>query len=107
MINVVILVGRLTKDCEIQMTGGGKKLCRFTLACNKPNGCDFVPCTAWDKQAEVIANYGKKGALIGVEGRINVDKKDDRTFINVVASRIALLDKAKQPEENWEDRLPF
>ena len=107
MINVVILVGRLTKDCEIQMTGGGKKLCRFTLACNKPNGCDFVPCAAWDKQAEVLAAYGKKGKQIGIEGRLNVDKKEDRTYFNVTATRIALLDNKQQAEDEWEDRLPF
>ena len=113
MINVVILVGRLTKDSELQMTGSGKKLCRFTLACNKPNGCDFVPCTAFDKTAEVLATYGKKGKQIGLEGRINVDKREERTFINVVATRIALLDskepmEAKElPEDEWAERLPF
>lgn len=108
MINVVVLVGRLTKDAEIQMTGSGKKLCRFTLACNKPNGCDFVPCTAFDKTAEVLATYGKKGKQIGLEGRLSVEQKDNRTYFNVIAQRIALLDRPKEPtEDEWAERLPF
>ena len=108
MINVVILVGRLTKDAEIQMTGSGKKLCRFTLACNKPNGCDFVPCTAFDKTAEVLATYGKKGKQIGIDGRLSVEQKENRTYFNVIAKNITLLDsKPKEDDDEWAERLPF
>lgn len=109
MINVVILVGRLTKDAEIQMTGSGKKLCRFTLACNKPQGCDFVPCTAFDKTAEVLATYGKKGKQIGVDGRLSVEQKENRTYFNVIAKNITLLDSKpkEETEDEWAERLPF
>lgn len=109
MINVVILVGRLTKDAEIQMTGSGKKLCRFTLACNKPNGCDFVPCTAFDKTAEVLATYGKKGKQIGIDGRLSVEQKENRTYFNVIAKNITLLDSKpkEETEDEWAERLPF
>lgn len=109
MINVVILVGRLTKDSELQMTGSGKKLCRFTLACNKPQGCDFVPCTAFDKTAEVLATYGKKGKQIGVDGRLSVEQKEGRTYFNVIAKNITLLDSKKDEptEDEWAERLPF
>jgi single-strand DNA-binding protein len=99
MINVVILVGRLTKDSELQMTGSGKKLCRFTLACNKPQGCDFVPCNAWEKTADILATYGKKGRQIGVEGRISVDKnREGKTYISVTANRVALLGSKEENE---------
>lgn len=109
MINVVILVGRLTKDSELQMTGSGKKLCRFTLACNKPQGCDFVPCTAFDKTAEVLATYGKKGKQIGVDGRLSVEQKEGRTYFNVIARNITLLDSKpkEETEDEWAERLPF
>lgn len=109
MINVVILVGRLTKDAELQMTGSGKKLCRFTLACNKPQGCDFVPCTAFDKTAEVLATYGKKGKQIGLEGRLSVEQKENRTYFNVIAKNITLLDSKpkEETEDEWAERLPF
>ena len=109
MINVVILVGRLTNDSELQMTGSGKKLCRFTLACNKPQGCDFVPCTAFDKTAEVLATYGKKGKQIGVDGRLSVEQKEGRTYFNVIARNITLLDSKpkEETEDEWAERLPF
>lgn len=76
MINRTVLVGRLTKDPELKYTPSGVPMTRFTMAVNRPfktegqNEADFISCIAWRKQAENLANYMKKGNLIGVEGRI-------------------------------------
>lgn len=73
MINRVVLVGRLTKDPELRYTPSGIPMARFTLAVNRTFGereADFIGCLAWRKQAENLANFMKKGSLIGVEGRI-------------------------------------
>ncbi|MFS0878065.1 single-stranded DNA-binding protein [Solibacillus isronensis] len=77
MINRVVLVGRLTKDPELRYTPSGVPMARFTIAVNRTfsgqNGereADFIGCLAWRKQAENLANFMKKGSLIGVEGRI-------------------------------------
>ena len=77
MINRVVLVGRLTKDPELRYTPSGIATVRFTIAVNRTftgqNGekeADFINCVAWRKQAENLANYQRKGNLIGVEGRI-------------------------------------
>jgi len=76
MINRVVLVGRLTKNPELRYTPNGVASCRFTLAVNrafKSEGeqqADFIQCVAWRKQAENLANFQRKGNLIGVEGRI-------------------------------------
>lgn len=76
MINNVVLVGRLTKDPELKMTPSGIAVCRFSLAVNRPftnNGerkADFINCIAWRKQAENLANFMRKGGLIGITGRI-------------------------------------
>lgn len=77
MINRSILVGRLTKDPELKYTPSGVPMARFTLAVNRTfsnqsgeREADFITCIAWRKQAENLANYMKKGNLIGVEGRI-------------------------------------
>lgn len=76
MINNVILVGRLTKDIEIRQTTSGSKTTSFTLAVNRKNkqqgqpDADFINCVAWNKTAELMAQYLHKGSLIGVEGRI-------------------------------------
>ena len=75
MINRVVLVGRLTKDPELRYTPNGIASCRFTVAVNRTfaneqgeRDADFISCVAWRKQAENLANYQRKGALIGLEG---------------------------------------
>ena len=77
MINNVVLVGRLTKDADLKYTQNGTAAATFTLAVNRnftsQNGereADFINCVIWRKSAENLANWGKKGALIGVTGRI-------------------------------------
>ncbi|HWL24766.1 MAG TPA: single-stranded DNA-binding protein [Ureibacillus sp.] len=77
MINRVVLVGRLTKDPELRYTPSGVPMTRFTVAVNRTfsgqsgeREADFIGCIAWRKQAENLANFMRKGSLIGVEGRI-------------------------------------
>jgi single-strand DNA-binding protein len=77
MINRVVLVGRLTKDPELKYTQTGIAVTRFTLAVNRAfqsasgeKEADFISCVAWRKQAENIANFLRKGSLVGVDGRI-------------------------------------
>lgn len=77
MINRVVLVGRLTKDPELKYTQTGIAVTRFTLAVNRAfqsasgeKEADFISCVAWRKQAENVANFLKKGSLVGVDGRI-------------------------------------
>ena len=77
MINRVVLVGRLTKDPELRYTPSGVPMARFTIAVNRTfsnqqgdREADFIGCIAWRKQAENLANFMRKGSLIGVEGRI-------------------------------------
>lgn len=69
--NVVSIVGRVTKDIELRETNAGKKVTRFTLAVNRRGeGADFIPCIAWEKTAETLAKYITKGRQIGVVGRL-------------------------------------
>ena len=77
MINRVVLVGRLTKDVDLNYTPSGVAMARFTLAVNHTfsnqqgeREADFINCLVWRKQAENAANYLSKGSLCGVEGRI-------------------------------------
>lgn len=82
--NNVTLLGRLTKDPELRYTQNGTATCRFTLvidrglsrdkkaeaqASGQPT-VDFIPCQAWGKTAELIANYLGKGRQVGLEGSI-------------------------------------
>lgn len=77
MINKVILVGRITKDPELKSTQSNINFVNFTLAVNRQftdqsgeRQADFIQCNVWRRQAENLARFIKKGALLGVEGRI-------------------------------------
>ena len=79
--NKVILCGRTTSDIELKQTTTGKKYIQFTIACDNgkdENGnkleADFVNCVAWEKRAEVIAEYVKKGNRFLVIGKFKTDK---------------------------------
>lgn len=80
--NVVNLIGRLTKDPELKYTNNGKGNTRFTLAVQRnKDETDFINCVAWEKTAENIAEYFKKGSQIAVQGAIRTGsyEKDGRT----------------------------
>ena len=72
--NVVILMGRMTRDPELKYTSGGKAYTSFTLAVQKmKDDAEFIDCIAWEKTAETIAEYFRKGRKILVQGRLNVN----------------------------------
>lgn len=81
--NKVMLLGRLAKDPELRYTQSGTAVANFTLAVNRrftnQNGereADFINCQAWQKAAEFVANYFKKGQLMALEGRLQVSSYD-------------------------------
>lgn len=80
--NNIILIGRITKDPELKYTNNGKGNTRFTLAVQRnKEETDFINCVAWEKTAENIAEYFKKGSQIAVQGAIRTGsyEKDGRT----------------------------
>lgn len=107
MINNVVLVGRLTKDPDLKYTGSGTAVATFTLAVNRnftnQNGereADFINCVIWRKSAETLANYAKKGVLIGVTGRIQTRSYDNQQgqkvyVTEVIADNFQLLESKK------------
>ena len=77
MLNKVILIGRTTRDVELRRTASGTPVASFTLAVDRfsrnedsNRSADFINCVAWNRTAEVMEQYVKKGMLIAVEGRI-------------------------------------
>lgn len=73
--NKTILMGRLTRDPEVRMSGD-TAVARFSLAVDrrfKKDGeqtADFINCVAFGKTGEFIEKYGRKGTKFVVEGRI-------------------------------------
>lgn len=107
--NTVNLIGRLVRENELRYTQSGKAVATNTLAIDDGWGDNkktyFIPFTIWDKSAESLANYTKKGSKIAISGKItsrSYETKDGqkRTVIEVVANQyggIEFLD-AKQSE---------
>lgn len=105
-LNKVFLIGRLTRDPELRYTPSGTAVATFGLAVNreyltkgekKEDTC-FLTLVVWGKQAEICAEYLKKGNLIFVEGSLQyrsweTDDKEKRSVIEVRAERIQFLEK--------------
>lgn len=111
MINRVILVGRLTKNPEIRKTPNGASICKFTLAVSrkvKVQGqpdADFISCVAWNKTADLMYQYLKKGSLIGIDGRLQTGKFTNNNgetiyTCDVMVESLQFLDKKEETQNN-------
>lgn len=112
--NSTCLVGRLTKDVELRYTPSNVAVATFTLAVNRTfkneNGereADFINCVMWRQQAENLASLAKKGALIGITGRIQTRSYDNqqgqRVYVTeVVAEQFQLLESKGQGNQTQQ-----
>ena len=112
MINNVVLVGRLTRDAELRYTQSNIAVATFTLAVNRPfkneageREADFINCVIWRQSAENLANWAKKGSLIGITGVIQTRSYDNqqgqRVYVTeVVASNFQLLESCNSQQNN-------
>ena len=90
----MILIGRLTRDPELRKTTNGTSVCSFTLAVNRRQNqdgtqdADFIQCVAWNKLADNIQLYQKKGNQLGIEGRINTRSYDNQQGQKVYVTEV-------------------
>ena len=109
-INKVILMGRITADPELRMSTSNVPVMGFTIAVNKPKKKDgtqeanFIDCVAFNKTAEFINKYFKKGSLIIVFGQINTGtyEKDGKKF----KSTKIIVDEVQFGESKKETASP-
>ena len=108
-INSVSLVGRAGRDPEVRYFESGTVVANLTLAVNRRNKNDepdWFNLEIWGKQAQVAADYVKKGSLIGITGSFKLDSwKDrntgeDRSKPVVRVDRLELLGSRKDSENN-------
>ena len=95
--NQVILMGRLTRDPERRQTKTGKSVAGFTIAVDrvgKDAGSDFISCVAWERTADQIASFFKKGSRILVSGRLQVRQFDGKDGKKQTATDVVVY--------NWE-----
>jgi single-strand DNA-binding protein len=128
--NTVNLIGRLTKDIQLKYTDSNIPLVNFTLAVNRQfknadgeREADFIPCIAWRKAAELLAEHTSKGSQIAVEGRNQTRsyENDGKTVyvMEVVCDSVEFLDTKRErvvetqeePKKtftpNQDEDLPF
>ncbi len=105
-VNKVILVGNLGKDPEVKFTPSGTPVAKFSLATNeryKDKGGEWQDRTewhnivAWQRLAEIIGEYVKKGSKVYIEGRLQTSSWEDKQSgekkyrTEIVASDLVLL----------------
>lgn len=124
--NSVELVGRLTADPEIRYTRDNRAYVRGTLAVDRgiskedkevgKQSADFISCIFWNKTAENLAKYMKKGSQIGITGKLrsgSYEAQDGTTryTTDVRVNELTFLenkpkDARPEPEYDGYDSLP-
>ena len=131
--NKFLGIGRNVKDVELKQTASGTSAVEFTIAvkrafknANGQNESDFINCVAFNKTAELISKYVKKGDQVGVEGRIQTrnytNREGKKVYVTeIVVENVEFLQSKKQDgqttqietdpfhfeEVDVEDGLPF
>lgn len=113
--NKVYLIGNLTRDPELRQLGGtGGVVCNFSIATSRTykrqDGVQqketaFIDVASFGRQAEVIAQYFKKGKPIFVEGRLRYEQwektpGDKRNKISVVMETFQFIDGRQEDEDS-------
>ncbi len=106
--NKAILIGRLTKEPETRYTQTNNiQVTSFTLAVNRrfakegEQQADFINIVAWNKTAEFVSKYFKKGQQVAVVGRIQTRNYDDNNGVKhyvteVIAEEVYFADSKKE-----------
>ena len=111
MLNRVVIVGRLVRDPELRKTASDRSVVAFTVALdnrttnNGEKSTSYIPCTAWNSTAESIAQFMKKGSLVGVDGHLNqrsYTANDGRkvSVVEVIADSVQFLEKKNDSSVN-------
>ena len=115
MMNRVILVGRITKDPELRTSPNNVSFTAFSIAVNRiapsPNGereADFINCVAFNKQAENLCRFIKKGGQIGVEGKLQTRRYvaqdgSNRIATEVICDNIHFLEPKNASQGGYND----
>ena len=105
-VNKVILIGNLGKDPEVKFTPSGTAVAKFSLATNErykdksgewQDRTEWHNIVAWQRQAEIIGEYVKKGNKLYIEGRLQTSSWEDKQSgekkyrTEIIAQDIVLL----------------
>ena len=109
--NLVTLIGRLTRYPELKYSQSGKAFCKFSIAVTREfnrDEADFINCVAWDKRAETIAEYLRKGRRIALQGRLSVrsyeQNGETKWMTEVIVDKFDFIDTAASGGSSYEDK---
>lgn len=122
-LNMIFLMGNLTRDPELRYTPNGQAVASFAVATNrywtdkesgeKKDSVEYTDIVVWGKMAENVSNYLKKGRRVHIIGRLqtrNWEAQDGskKYKTEVVANDVTFLDKAEAGSASFEgvDRIP-
>jgi single-strand DNA-binding protein len=114
-INRVVLVGRLTRDPELRALSSGRSVCSLRIACNgvkrdeegeyqeRPN---FFDVSVFGGQADTVHRYMRKGARVGVDGRLEwreweTEEQQKRQAVSIIADSVQFLDTPVGGRDEW------
>lgn len=115
MLNVAVLMGRLTADPEIRYTPNDIPVTTFCIAVDRrfsrqgaEKETDFIYVTAWRNTAEFVCKYFQKGSMIAVQGSIRVDNYTDRdgnnrTRTEVIADQVSFCGSKRETQTHGPD----
>ena len=107
--NKFIGMGRLTKDPDVRYTNDGMAIARLTLAIDrrftKEKEADFISCIAFNKTAEFIEKYLKKGTKIAVEGRIQTGSYTNKNGQKVYTTDV-VIEQTEFAESKGQEQAP-
>lgn len=116
MYNHIGVAGRLVRDPDLRRTGTGKAVANFTIAHQRDFGLngeketDFFDCVAWQKTAEFVEKYFRKGSLVFVSGRLQIRTWTDASGAKRKSAEImadnCYFGEAKKPQEESSPYTP-
>ena len=109
-VNKAVILGNVGNDPELRYMSNGKAVANFTVATSeqwkdqqgqKQERTEWHRCTAYDKLAEIIGEYVKKGSKLYLEGKLQTRKwqdqqGQDRYTTEIIVSEMQMLDGKPQ-----------
>ena len=105
--NTITLLGRAASEIELKQTQAGKSVVNFSLAVKRPftkDTTDFHTIVAWDKQADLLSRYVKKGNQVCIRGYLTTrtwtDSQGNKRYATeVIADEVSFVGNNESSEE--------
>ena len=119
MLNIAVIMGRLTAAPELRTTPNGVSVTSFSVAVDRSYSSrsggerqtDFINVVAWRGTAEFICKYFQKGQMIAIDGSIQTRNYEDkqgnkRTAVEASSTAAATAVASRSPGGPWSPRRP-